>query len=82
MLRHSYILNYEEALNLLSRLRFGVDMKMFSMVNVKTVNLLFMAIGPAHLQKYAGRVLSGGECDVVRAAMVRERLKEANENGN
>ncbi len=75
-LRHSYILSSEEALNSLSGARFGVDMGMFSSLDIHTVNELFMAISPAHLQKLAGRELEGVERDIFRAQTVRERLKK------
>lgn len=74
-LRHAYILNTEEALESLSALRLGVDMGMFSSVDIHTVNELFIIIHPAHLQKYAGREQSSAERDVFRATLVRERLK-------
>ncbi|MDD3119736.1 MAG: protein arginine kinase [Victivallales bacterium] len=76
MLRHAYILSSSEALDSLSALRLGVDMGMFSAVDIHTVNELFIVINPAHLQKYAGKELdSPSERDVFRATMVRERLK-------
>ena len=75
ILRHAYVLSSEEALNSLSDIRVGVDMGMFSTVNLHTVNELFLTIHPAHLQKFAGKELSAEERDTFRAAMVRDRLK-------
>ena len=75
LLRHSYILSSKEAFNSLSGLRLGVDMKMFNSVNIHTVNELFTAISPAHLQKKAGRVLDNQERDVFRSEVVRSQLK-------
>ena len=76
VLRHSYKLNSEEALKCLSAVRFGVDSGLFRKLNVDRVNELFIAIGPAHLQKRAGGELSGAERDVCRAALCREKLKD------
>jgi len=76
-LRHAYILNSEEALESLSALRLGVDLGMFSSIDLHTVNELFIIIHPAHLQKYAGKEIDSEERDVFRASMVRERLKNA-----
>ena len=74
-LRHAYIINSEEALESLSALRLGVDLGMFSSIDLHTVNELFIIIHPAHLQKYAGKEIDSKERDVFRASMVREKLK-------
>lgn len=74
-LRHSYKLTGEEAVNCLSGVRVGVDLGMFSSLDIHTVNELFIKIGAAHLQKSAGHVLSAAERDVCRAALCREKLK-------
>lgn len=73
-LRHAYILSSEEALNSLSALRVGVDLGMFSTVDLHTVNELFLTIHPAHLQRFAGKHLDSSERDVFRARLVREKL--------
>jgi protein arginine kinase len=75
VLRHAYILSSEESLNSLSALRLGVDLGMFSSVDIHTVNELFVIIQPAHLQKYAQKELSSEERDVFRASLVRDRLR-------
>jgi protein arginine kinase len=81
VLRHAYVLSSEEALNSLSGIRIGVDMGMFSSVDLHTVNELFLIINPAHLQKFARKNLDQKERDVFRATLVRERLKNIN-NGS
>ncbi len=75
ILRHSYKLSAEEAINCLSGVRVGVDLGMFSSLEIHVVNELFIGIGSAHLQKSAGRVLNAVEQDVCRAALCREKLK-------
>lgn len=75
ILRHSYKLSGEEAINCLSGVRVGVDLGMFSALDIHTVNELFIGIGAAHLQKSAGRVLNAAERDISRAALCREKLK-------
>ena len=75
ILRHSYKLSGEEAVNCLSGVRVGVDLGMFTALNIHTVNELFIGIGAAHLQKAAGRALNAAERDVCRAALCREKLK-------
>lgn len=75
ILRHSYKLSGEEAINCLSGVRVGVDLGMFSALDIHTVNELFIGIGAAHLQKSAGRILNAAERDIGRAALCREKLK-------
>ena len=77
ILRHSYIITSEETLNSLSALRLGVDMGMFSSVDIHTVNELFVIVQPGHLQKYAGKELDMPERDAFRATVIRERLKSS-----
>lgn len=79
-LRHSYIVSSEDAMNALSGIRMGVDMGMFSIVDLHTVNDLFVTIHPAHLQRFAGRDLEADERDICRASMIRERLKTVKNN--
>jgi protein arginine kinase len=74
-LNNAYIMNSKEALNSLSMLRLGVDMKLIKSIDIQTVNELFILAQPAHLQKYAGKVLDQEERDVARASLIRERLK-------
>ena len=77
ILRHSYIISSEEALNSLSALRLGVDMGMFSSVDIHTVNELFILVQPSHLQKHAGNELTGEERDALRASVIRDKLRTA-----
>ncbi len=75
ILKHAYLINSEEALNSLSALRLGVDMGMFSSVDIRTVNELFVLVQPAHLQRYAEKELDSEGRDAVRATIIRERLR-------
>ena len=75
-LRHAYKLSSEEALKSLSGVRLGVDLGLFNSLDLKLVNTLFLAINPAHLQKMAGRELTGPERDICRASLCREKLKQ------
>ena len=75
VLNNAFIMNSKEALNSLSMLRLGVDMNLIKSIDIQMVNELFILAQPAHLQKYAGKVLEREERDVVRAALIREKLK-------
>ena len=74
LLKHSYLISSEEALEALSALRLGVDMRMFRGVKLHTVNELFLLVQSAHLQKYCGRELEQNERDELRASLLREYL--------
>ena len=75
ILRHGYMISSEEALNSLSALRLGVDMKIFSSVDIHTVNELFLNVQPSHLQIAEHKELSQEERDTARATLIRETLK-------
>jgi protein arginine kinase len=76
ILRHAYMISSQDTLNSLSALRLGVDMGMFSALDIHTVNELFVLVQPGHLQKYAGRqIKQSAERDELRASLIRERLK-------
>ncbi len=75
ILRYAYKLTSGEALNYLSGVRAGVDMKLFDRLNATTVNALWLSIQSAHLQKLTGRILTESDRDIQRAALCRERLR-------
>lgn len=74
LLKNAYLISGEEALEALSALRLGVDMKMFRHVDIHTVNELFLLVQSAHLQKYSRRELEQDERDAVRAALLKQYL--------
>jgi protein arginine kinase len=78
-LRRAYILSSEEALESLSALRTGVDLGMFSSVDLRQVNELFKIIHSAHLQRFAGKELNQEERDIFRAKIVRDMLSGKND---
>ena len=62
-------------MNLLSLLRLGVDLGLFPGAERSLVDELFLITQPAHLQKQFSDKLTAEERDLMRADMVRERLK-------
>jgi protein arginine kinase len=62
-------------MNLLSLMRMGVDVGLFPGVERSLVDELFILTQPAHLQKQHSEKLSAEERDLIRADMVRERLR-------
>jgi protein arginine kinase len=75
ILANAHSISSKETMNLLSLMRLGMDMGMFSEVNRYLVDELFVITHPAHLQKAFSEKLSAEERDLLRADMLRERLK-------
>ena len=75
ILANAHSISSKETMNLLSFLRLGVDMGMFPGTNRSLADELFLITQPAHLQKQVSDKLSAEERDLIRADMVRERLK-------
>jgi protein arginine kinase len=75
ILANAHSISSKETMNLLSLMRLGVDIGMFPGVERSLVDQLFIMTQPAHLQKQHSEKLSAEERDLLRADMVRERLK-------
>ncbi len=75
ILANAHSISSKETMNLLSLMRLGVDVGLFPGVDRSLVDELFILTQPAHLQKQHTEKLSAEERDLLRADMVRERLK-------
>jgi len=76
ILANAHSISSKETMNLLSLMRVGVDVGLFPGVDRALVDELFIMTQPAHLQKQHSEKLSAEERDLLRADMVRERLKQ------
>jgi protein arginine kinase len=76
ILANAHSISSKETMNLLSLMRLGVDMGLFPGADRALVDELFLTTQPAHLQKQLSDKLSAEERDLLRADMVRERLKD------
>jgi protein arginine kinase len=76
ILANAHSISSKETMNLLSLMRLGVDMGLFPGVDRSLVDELFILTQPAHLQKQHVEKLSAEERDLLRADMVRERLRQ------
>ena len=84
ILKHAKTMSSNEALDLLSAVRLGVDLGLMSTngeaassrngLDRTTVNELFIFSQPAHLQKLEGKALTAKERDTKRAQLIRNRL--------
>ena len=75
VLKHARRITSEEATELLSALRLGMNMGLLKGVTPKTLNELFIFTQPGHLQKVEHKVLESDERDSVRADFIRRRLE-------
>src|SRR6266702_4488153 len=75
VLANAHIISSKETMNLLSLMRLGVDLGLFTGVDRSLVDELFILTQPAHLQKQHSEKLSAEERDLLRADMMRARLK-------
>ena len=82
ILRHAYVIESKEALNLLSLLRLGGSLGFFPAESVIACDSLLLDIQPAHLQLHAGRKLGPEERDAIRAEIVRSRLQSLDSPDN
>ena len=76
ILANAHSISSKESMNLLSLMRLGADVGMFPGVERALVDELFILTQPAHLQKQHTEKLSAEERDILRADMVRERLRQ------
>jgi protein arginine kinase len=75
ILANAHSISSKETMNLLSLMRLGVDLGMFPDLERWQVDELFIVTQPAHLQKRFSEKLSAEERDLLRADMLRERLR-------
>src|SRR5512136_1248889 len=75
ILANAHSISSKETMNLLSLLRLGVDLSVFTDLDRALVDELFILTQPSHLQKQHSEKLSAEERDLLRADMVRERLR-------
>lgn len=75
ILANAHSISSKETMNLLSLMRLGVDLDMFPDLERSLVDELFVITQPAHLQKQFSEKLGADERDLLRADMLRERLR-------
>src|SRR5947209_1531476 len=75
ILANAHSISSKETMNQLTLMKMGVDIGLFPGVDRSLVDELFILTQPAHLQKQHSEKLSAEERDLLRADMVRERLR-------
>lgn len=82
ILANAHSISSKETMNLLSLMRLGVDLSVFTDLDRATVDELFITTQPAHLQKAYSEKLNAEERDLIRADILRERLKSVSRPKN
>jgi protein arginine kinase len=75
ILANAHSISSKETMNLLSLMRLGVDLKLFPDLQRWLVDELVIVTQPAHLQKVFSEKLNAEERDLLRADMLRDRLR-------
>ncbi|GAV24372.1 ATP--guanido phosphotransferase [Carboxydothermus islandicus] len=75
ILTSARMISSEEAMNLLSKVRLGVELKILPEIKRSVFNELLVATAPAYLTNLAQRPLDPAERDWERAKIIREKLK-------
>jgi protein arginine kinase len=74
-LANAHSIASKETMNLLSLMRLGVDLGEFPNAQRALIDELFVITQPAHLQKKFTEKLVAEERDLLRADMLRDRLR-------
>ena len=74
ILRNARSLSFSELMDLLSKVRLGIGLKLLPDVGVYTLNKIMFFTQEAHLEEAAGRGLTSAERDLHRAAYVRKNF--------
>lgn len=74
LLRSAIIMTHDEALKLLSNVRFGILSGQFTDITIDTIDRLMLAVEPATLSVDSGKNLTAQERDIQRAKLLRETL--------
>src|SRR5690625_3769710 len=74
ILKHSRIMESNEAANRISNVRLGIDLGLIKNISHSILNELMVLTQPGFLQQYANKSLTANERDVLRATLIRNRL--------
>ena len=78
ILSSARIISSSEAMELLSKLRFGVELGVIPHPDLGTLNKLMLLIQPAYLQMLAGKDLDPFSRDLQRAVLIRDKISKKN----
>ena len=75
ILQNSHLLSSSECMNLVSLVRFGVDLEMFPEETRNTVDRMFIECQPGHIQHLAGKSIDTNERDAFRSEYLRKQFE-------
>jgi len=73
-LKNARLLSSKEAMQLISDVKLGVNLKLIDGISTERLNELITMIQPGYLQKHFKSQLTGVERDIKRAQLVRENI--------
>jgi protein arginine kinase len=76
LLKYARVLTSDESLRMISDVRLGAALGIIKDVEDTSINRLMTLVGPASVQKEAGRVMEPKERDKTRAFVIRKELKD------
>jgi protein arginine kinase len=76
IVRHAFLLSSSEAMNMLSLVRLGVDMKLLPAPMRGTIDRLFIECQPGHIQYAAKTPIDSAERDALRARLLRSEFEK------
>ena len=82
ILQNSHLLSSNECMNLVSLVRFGVDLEMFSEEMRNIVDRLFIECQPGHIQHHAGKSIDTSERDAYRSEYLRKQFENVDKPEN
>jgi protein arginine kinase len=76
VLANAHTITSKETMNLLSLLRLGGELGLFTKLDRSLTDEMFLLTQPAHLQQQHTEKLGAEERDILRATMLRTRLRD------
>ena len=74
MLKYTRLITTPECLNLLSKVRMGIEMGIIKEIDIKKVDELFVKVQPGTIQLQSNEEIDDRGRDVIRARLVRETI--------
>lgn len=74
MLKYTRIISASESLNLLSKVRMGIELDIIKDIEIKQIDDLFVKVQPATIQLTIGETANDRDRDAERAKILREEL--------
>jgi len=80
ILQNARVITSSEVTNLLSAIRLGLGMGTITEIPLSLINQILLISFPAHLQKYFNKEMETNERDILRAELIRKKLRDQVKN--